>query len=125
MNTKIINCLISIISKTGKAMVKVAGIIPIPKYKEIVVGLSVWVSFLIKIKQTDHRNDEKIINNAPNSIDISGLMTIIVPIKPRIRALVLRILILSPIKITARIVAKIGTVKPKEVNCASGVVVIP
>jgi hypothetical protein len=103
----------------------VAGIIPIPKYSEIVTALSVWVSFLIKIKQTDHRNEEKMINIAPNSIDMSGLITIIVPMKPIMRALVLRILIFSPIKITARIVAKIGTVKPRVVNCASGVEVIP
>ena len=70
-------------------------------------------------------NEEKIINIAPNSIDMSGLITIIVPMKPIISALVLRILIFSPIKITARIVAKIGTVKPRVVNCARGVEVIP
>ena len=85
INTKIKNCLISIISKTGKAITKVAGIIPIPKYSEIVIELSVLVSFLIKIKQTDQRNEEKIINMAPNSIDMSGLITIILKIMPLVK----------------------------------------
>ena len=43
----------------------------------------------MKIKHTDHRNEENIINNAPNSIDISGRITITVPIKPIIRALII------------------------------------
>ena len=83
------------------------------------------MSFFINIRQIDHKKDEKIINNAPNSIEMSGRITIIVPIKPTIKAVVLLNLIFSFIKITARIVAKIGTVKPNVVNWAKGVVEIP
>ena len=70
----------------------------------------------MKIRHIDHKKDEKIISTAPNSIEISGRITIIVPMKPITKAVVLLNLIFSFIKITARIVAKIGTVKPKVVN---------
>ena len=83
------------------------------------------MSFFINIRQIDHKKDEKIINNAPNSIEMSGRITIIVPINPTIKAVVLLNLIFSFINITASIVAKIGTVKPNVVNWAKGVVEIP
>ena len=78
--------------------------------------LLLYMSFFIKIRQIDHKNDEKIISNAPNSIEISGRITIIVPIKPIINAVVRLNLIFSFIKITANIVAKMGTVNPNVVN---------
>ena len=56
---------------------------------------------------------------------MSGRATITVPVNPIIKANVLRNLIFSFINITARIVAKIGTVKPRVVNCANGVVDMP
>ena len=125
MNIKMMNWFKLIISKKGNASKNVAGIIPIPKYKEIVTALSVLVSFFIKIRHIDQRKEEKIINAAPNSIETSGRITMIVPINPIIKADVRLNFIFSFMKITARIVAKIGTVKPRVVNCAKGVVDIP
>ena len=40
----------------------------------------------MKIRQIDHNTDDRIINNDPVSIEMSGLKTNRVPIKPIIKA---------------------------------------
>ena len=49
------------VTQTGIATNNVAGISPIPAYKDIVIALSVFVSCLINIKHMDHKRDENII----------------------------------------------------------------
>ena len=50
---------------TGIATNNVAGISPMPAYKDIVIALSVFVSCLINIKHIDHKRDDRIINIDP------------------------------------------------------------
>ena len=111
--------------QTGIATNNVAGIRPIPAYKEIVIALSVFVSCLINIKHIDHKRDDRIINNDPISIEISGLNTIKVPMKPIIKALNLLSRIFSFKNNIDNIVAKIGTVKPSAVASANAVLLNP
>ena len=111
--------------QTGIATNNVAGIRPIPAYKEIVIALSVFVSCLINIKHIDHKRDDRIINKDPISIEISGLNTIKVPMKPIIKALNLLSRIFSFKNNIANIVAKIGTVKPSAVASANAVLLNP
>ena len=96
-----------------------------PAYNEIVIALSVFVSCLIKIRQIDHKNAEKIIKKDPISIEISGLITIKVPIKPSIKAVNLLILITSFKNKIDNIVAKMGTVNPRAVASANVVMLNP
>ena len=83
------------------------------------------VSCLIKIRQIDHNTDDRIINNDPISIEMSGLKTNKVPIKPMIKALNLLNLNFSFNNKKDKIVAKIGTVKPNAVASASSVTLKP
>ena len=81
--------------QTGNARNNVAGMRPTPAYKDIVYTESVIVNLLIMMRQIDQSKDERITIRDPISIVISGLRTISVPINPIIKAVILRILIIS------------------------------
>ena len=104
--------------QTGNARNNVAGTRPTPAYKDIVYTESVIVNLLIMMRQIDQSKDERITIRDPISIVISGLRTISVPINPIIKAVILRILIISFKNKTEKIVVKIGTVKPRAVVSA-------
>ena len=77
------------------------------------------------MRQTDQSKDDKITIRDPNSIEVSGLRTISVPINPIIKADILRILIISFRNKTEKIVVKIGTVKPRAVVSAKLILLKP
>ena len=68
---------------------------PTPAYKDIVYTESVIVNLLIMMRQIDQSKDDRITIKDPISIVMSGLRTISVPINPIIKAVILRILIIS------------------------------
>ena len=111
--------------QTGNARNKVAGMRPTPAYRDIVYTESVIVNLLIMMRQIDQSKDDRITIKDPISIVISGLKTISVPINPVIKAVILRILIISLRNKTEKIVVKIGTVKPRAVVSAKLILVKP
>ena len=104
--------------QTGNDKNNVAGTRPTPAYKDIVYTESVIVNLFIMMRQTDQSKDDRITIRDPTSIVISGLRTISVPINPIIKAVILRILIISLRNKTEKIVVNIGTVKPYAVVSA-------
>ena len=72
---------------------------------------SVSVNFLINIRDMDHIKDDISIKSPPKLIEISGLKTIIHPINPTHKAIILLNLIFSFKKTIANKVVKIGTDK--------------
>ena len=111
--------------QTGNARNNVAGTRPTPAYKDIVYTESVIVNLFIMMRQTDQSKDDRITIRDPISIVISGLRTISVPINPIIKAVILRILIISLRNKTEKIVVKIGTVKPRAVVSAKLILLKP
>ena len=111
--------------QTGNARNNVAGMRPTPAYKDIVYTESVIVNLLIMIRQIDQSKEDRITIKDPISIVMSGLRTISVPINPIIKAVILRILIISLRNKTEKIVVKIGTVKPRAVVSAKLILLKP